>query len=153
MAQIPNVHGSILQGEQYGTYDQGGFTSGTGENSNTTGGQASFFSGYQPLVLKFYQSNVFSVDTVESDRSITPGGRTLAIRTIATFGSILMVDRANDNDYLTVIADAASFNSGSTMNEDDSSFGALLAALDDSVNFSGSFSYAVGLNANGTWDF
>jgi hypothetical protein len=147
MAQILRKHGQVEYSPQYGTYGD--------QTANTTGGKASFFSGYQPLFIKLYDSSsLFTADTVDGvTGEITYGGRTRALQVIATFGSILMVDIDSNTDYITVIVDAGSFNSGSTMNESDVSFGALDKALLDALGYNGTTSWAVSITANGNIDW
>ena len=146
MAQILRKHGQVEYAPQYGTYGD--------QTANTTGGKASFFSGYQPLFIRLYDASaLWTADVVDAAGDITPGGRTKALQIIATFGSILMVDIDSDSSNLTVIVDAGSFNSGGTMNESDTSFGALENALLAELGYNGTTSWAVSITANGLIDW
>jgi hypothetical protein len=143
MAQINRVHGQINSGS---TYNE--------DPVNVTGSEAAFFSGYQPLVLKFTGSNLFNSDSVNGTTgAITDGPRTKAIRAIATFGSILMVDRNNNNDALTVIVDGASFNRGDVGSNTGDSVGLVRLAVEYAVGDNVNFTYADSLNTDGTWQF
>mgnify|MGYP000175564889 CR=1 FL=1 len=140
MAGIGRVHGQVLSGSSY----------------NVTGSEGAFFSGYQPLVLKFASTNNFNGDSVNGTTGvITDGPRTKAIRAVAQFGSILMVDRASNNDALTVIVDGASFNRaglGSNANSE-TDFGGVIAAVENAIDDGLDFYWADNLNSDGTWDF
>ena len=141
MAQINRIHGQN--------------NSGSTENRdpvNVTGSEGAFFSGYQPLELQFTGSNEFNSDSVDGTTgAITDGTRTKAIRAINQFGSILMVDRNNNNDALTVIVDGASFNRGDLGSNTGTNFGLVIDAVETAVDDSVSFSWADSLNTDGTW--
>jgi len=144
MAQINRVHGQIRSGSTV-----------NGDAVNVTGSEGAFFSGYQPLVLRFTGSNLFNSDSVSGTTgAITDGTRTKAIRAINQFGSILMVDRNNNNDALTVIVDGASFNRGDAGSNTGDGFGLVEAAVEEAVSGGVSFDYADSLNTDGTfaWD-
>lgn len=139
-AGISRVHGQVLSGTE-------GFV---------TGSEGAFFSGYQPLVLKFESTNNFNGDYVDpATGAITDGPRTKAIRAVARFGSILMVDLANNNDALTVIVDGASFNRGGTGSNANSetNFAGVIAAVENAIDDGLDFYWAESLLTNGQWDW
>jgi hypothetical protein len=142
MAQIDRVHGQIRSGSTE-----------NGDAVNVTGSEGAFFSGYQPLVLRFTGSNDFNSDSISGTGAITDGTRTKAIRAINQFGSILMVDRNNNNDALTVIVDGASFNRGDADSNTGDNFGLVKDAVETAVDDSVSFDYADSLNTDGTWNW
>lgn len=113
MAGINNIHAQV----EFGT------------SLNVTGTKQSFFSGYQPLIIKVAGTGIATLDTQATPTSaIVEGTRSKALKAIATFGSILMTDDADATTALTVIVDGASFNQGNS-NTVTTGFGLLKAAV------------------------
>jgi hypothetical protein len=113
MAGINNIHAQA----EFGT------------SLNVTGTKQSFFSGYQPLIVKVAGTGIATLDTQATPTSaIVEGTRSKALKAIATFGSILMTDDADATTALTVIVDGASFNQGNS-NTVTTGFGLLKAAV------------------------
>jgi hypothetical protein len=113
MAGIANIHAQA----EFGT------------SLNVTGTKQSFFSGYQPLIIKVAGTGIATLDTQATPTSvIVEGTRSKALKAIATFGSILMTDDADATTALTVIVDGATFNQGNS-NTVTTGFGLLKAAV------------------------
>jgi hypothetical protein len=113
MAGINNIHAQA----EFGT------------SLNVTGTKQSFFSGYQPLMIKVAGTGIATLDTQATPTSaIVEGTRSKALKAIATFGSILMTDDADATTALTVIVDGATFNQGNS-NTVTTGFGLLKAAV------------------------
>jgi hypothetical protein len=100
---------------------------------NVTGSEQTFFAGYQPLFIKIAGTGIAGLDTQATPTSaIVEGTRSKALKAVAAFGTILGTDRANATTSLTVIVDAASFNTGNGLGGKDSStndFSGLKAAV------------------------
>jgi hypothetical protein len=127
-----------------------------GTSLNVTGTKQSFFSGYQPLVLKFAAAGVATLDTQATPTSaIVEGTRTKAIRAIARFGSILMTDDADATTAVTVIVDGATFNrgtgTGGLATQDTLDFSGVKAAVDAATGTSTTLTKGASLNSDGTW--
>jgi hypothetical protein len=100
-----------------------------GTSLNVTGTKQSFFSGYQPLIIKIAGTGIATLDTQATPTSaIVEGTRTKALRAVQTFGSVLMTDDADATTALTVIVDGATFNQGNS-NTVTTGFGLLKAAV------------------------
>jgi hypothetical protein len=141
MAGIANIHAQA----EFGT------------SLNVTGTKQSFFSGYQPLIVKIAGTGIATLDTQATPTSeIVEGTRSKALKAVQTFGSILMTDDGDATTALTVIVDGATFNQGNS-NTVTTGFGLLKAAVaaatgvssgsititsSTSLNSDGSFTYA-----------
>ena len=128
-----------------------------GTSLNLTGTKQSFFSGYQPLIVKIAGTGIATLDTQATPTSeIVEGTRSKALKAVQTFGSILMTDDGDATTALTVIVDGATFNQGNS-NTVTTGFGLLKAAVaaatgvssgsititsSTSLNSDGSFTYA-----------
>ena len=125
-----------------------------GASLNVTGTKQSFFSGYQPLVIKIAGTGIATLDTQATPTSaIVEGTRSKALKAVATFGSILMTDDGDATTALTVIVDGATFNQGNS-NTTTTGFGLLKAAVASATGVSsGSITITSGasLNSDGTW--
>jgi hypothetical protein len=125
-----------------------------GTSLNLTGTKQSFFSGYQPLVIKIAGTGIATLDTQATPTSaIVEGTRSKALKAVATFGSILMTDDGDATTALTVIVDGATFNQGNS-NTTTTGFGLLKAAVAAATGVSsGSITITSGasLNSDGTW--
>jgi hypothetical protein len=125
-----------------------------GTSLNLTGTKQSFFSGYQPLVIKIAGTGIATLDTQATPTSaIVEGTRSKALKAVATFGSILMTDDGDATTALTVIVDGATFNQGNS-NTTTTGFGLLKAAVASATGVSsGSITITSGasLNSDGTW--
>lgn len=129
-----------------------------GTSLNVTGTKQSFFSGYQPLVLKFAAAGVATLDTQATPTSaIVEGTRTKALRAIATFGSIIMTDDADATTTVTVMVDGASFNRGTGVGglatQDTLTFAGVKAAVDAATATSTTLTTSFALNSDGTFTF
>jgi hypothetical protein len=127
-----------------------------GTSLNVTGTKQSFFSGYQPLVLKFAASGVATLDTQATVTSaIVEGTRTKALKAIARFGTIIMTDDADATTAVTVIVDGASFNrgtgTGGLATQDTVDFSGVKAAVDTATGTSTTLTTGSALNSDGTW--
>jgi hypothetical protein len=127
-----------------------------GTSLNVTGTKQSFFSGYQPLIIKIAGTGIATLDTQATPTSaIVEGTRTKALRAVQTFGSVLMTDDADATTALTVIVDAATFNQGNS-NTVTTGFGLLKAAVASATGVSsGSITITSSsvLNSDGTFTF
>ena len=137
MAGINNIHAQA----EFGT------------SLNVTGTKQSFFSGYQPLIIKVAGTGIATLDTQATPTSaIVEGTRSKALKAIATFGSILMTDDADATTALTVIVDGASFNQGNS-NTVTTGFGLLKAAVAAATGVSSgaiTITSSSALNSDGT---
>jgi hypothetical protein len=129
-----------------------------GASLNVTGTKQSFFSGYQPLILKFAASGVATLDTQATVTSaIVEGTRTKALRAIATYGTILMTDDADATTSLTVMVDGASFNrgtgTGGLATQDTLTFAGVKAAVDAATGTSTTLTTSTALNSDGTFTY
>ena len=127
-----------------------------GTSLNVTGTKQSFFSGYQPLVLKFAASGVATLDTQATPTSaIVEGTRTKALRAIANWGTILMTDNADATTSVTVIVDGASFNRGTGVGglatQDTLTFAGVKAAVDAATGTSTTLTKGDALKSDGTF--
>jgi len=127
-----------------------------GTSLNVTGTKQSFFSGYQPLVLKFAASGVATLDTQATVTSaIVEGTRTKALRAIARFGSILMTDDASATTAITVIVDGATVNrgtgTGGLATQDTLDFSGVKAAVDSATGTSTTLTTGSALTSAGAW--
>jgi hypothetical protein len=142
MAGINRINPQV--GSEYGT------------SLNVTGTKQSFFSGYQPLIIKIAGTGIATLDTQATATSaIVEGTRTKALRAVATFGSVLMTDDADATTALTVIVDGGSFNQGNS-NTVTTGFGLLKAAVAAATGVaSGSITITSSsvLNSDGTFTF
>jgi hypothetical protein len=140
MAGIANIHAQA----EWGT------------SLNVTGTKQSFFSGYQPLLVKIAATGIATLDTQATPTSaIVEGTRSKALKAVATFGSILMTDRADATTALTVIVDGGSFNQGNS-NTVTTGFGLLKAAVALATGVASgdiTITSSRALNSDGTFTF
>jgi hypothetical protein len=140
MAGIANIHAQA----EFGT------------SLNVTGTKQSFFSGYQPLVIKIAGTGIATLDTQATPTSaIVEGTRSKALKAVATFGSILMTDDADATTALTVIVDGATFNQGNS-NTTTTGFGLLKAAVAAATGVSSgsiTITSSTSLNSDGTFTY
>jgi hypothetical protein len=81
---------------------------------NVVGSKQTFFGGFQPLFIKIAGTGIATLDTQATPTSaVVLGTRSLALKAVAAFGTLVGVDRANATTALTVVVDANSFNTGS----------------------------------------
>jgi hypothetical protein len=140
MAGISNIHAQA----EFGT------------SSNVTGTKQSFFSGYQPLVIKIAGTGIATLDTQATPTSaIVEGTRSKALKAVQTLGSILMTDDGDATTALTVIVDGGSFNQGNS-NTVTTGFGLLKTAVSDATGVAeGSITItsSTSLNSDGTFTY
>jgi hypothetical protein len=140
MAGIANIHAQA----EFGT------------SLNVTGTKQSFFSGYQPLVIKIAGTGIATLDTQATPTSaIVEGTRSKALKAVATFGSILMTDDGDATTALTVIVDGATFNQGNS-NTTTTGFGLLKAAVAAATGVSSgsiTITSSTSLNSDGTFTY
>lgn len=140
MAGIANIHAQA----EFGT------------SLNVTGTKQSFFSGYQPLVIKIAGTGIATLDTQATPTSaIVEGTRSKALKAVATFGSILMTDDGDATTALTVIVDGATFNQGNS-NTVTTGFGLLKAAVSAATGVGSggiTITSSTSLNSDGTFTF
>ena len=140
MPGIDKIHPG--PGDEYGT------------SLNVTGTKQSFFSGYQPLILKFAAAGVATLDTQATPTSaIVEGTRTKALRAIARFGTILMTDDASATTAVTVMVDGATFNrgtgTGGLATQDTLDFSGVKAAVDAATSTSTTLTKGTALTSAG----
>jgi hypothetical protein len=127
-----------------------------GTSLNLTGTKQSFFSGYQPLVIKIAGTGIATLDTQATPTSaIVEGTRSKALKAVATFGSILMTDDGDATTALTVIVDGATFNQGNS-NTTTTGFGLLKAAVAAATGVSSgsiTITSSTSLNSDGTFTY
>ena len=127
-----------------------------GTSLNVTGTKQSFFSGYQPLIIKIAGTGIATLDTQATATSnIVVGTRTKALRAVQTFGSVLMTDDADATTALTVIVDGATFNQGNS-NTVTTGFGLLKTAVSVATGVAeGSITItsSTSLNSDGTFTY
>jgi hypothetical protein len=140
MAGIDNIHAQA----EFGT------------SLNVTGTKQSFFSGYQPLIVKIAGTGIATLDTQATPTSaIVEGTRSKALKAVATFGSILMTDDGDATTALTVIVDGATFNQGNS-NTTTTGFGLLKAAVAAATGVSSgsiTITSSTSLNSDGTFTY
>jgi len=93
---------------------------------------AGAFFGYTPMAVRVNYSGKFTADSVNGTTgAITDGGYTIARRVIQTFGSIVWLGARTDDDYIFVIVDQPTFNTGDGTGGQGATtgFGALKTAL------------------------
>jgi hypothetical protein len=127
-----------------------------GASLNVTGTKQSFFSGYQPLLIKIAGTGIATLDTQATPTSaIVEGTRSKALKAVATFGSILMTDDGDATTSLTVIVDGATFNQGNS-NTVTTGFGLLKAAVSAATGVGSggiTITSSTSLNSDGTFTF
>jgi hypothetical protein len=140
MAGIDNIHAQA----EFGT------------SLNVTGTKQSFFSGYQPLIVKIAGTGIATLDTQATPTSaIVEGTRSKALKAVQTFGSILMTDDGDATTALTVIVDGATFNQGNS-NTTTTGFGLLKAAVAAATGVSSgsiTITSSTSLNSDGTFTY
>lgn len=140
MAGINNIHAQA----EFGT------------SLNVTGTKQSFFSGYQPLLIKIAGTGIATLDTQATPTSaIVEGTRSKALKAVATFGSVLMTDDADATTALTVLVDGATFNQGNS-NTVTTGFGLLKAAVAAATSVSSgsiTITSSTSLNSDGTFTY
>jgi hypothetical protein len=127
-----------------------------GASLNVTGTKQSFFSGYQPLLIKIAGTGIATLDTQATPTSaIVEGTRSKALKAVATFGSILMTDDGDATTALTVIVDGATFNQGNS-NTVTTGFGLLKAAVSAATGVGSggiTITSSTSLNSDGTFTY
>jgi hypothetical protein len=127
-----------------------------GASLNVTGTKQSFFSGYQPLLIKIAGTGIATLDTQATPTSaIVEGTRSKALKAVSQYGSILMTDDADATTALTVIVDGATFNQGNS-NTVTTGFGLLKAAVAAATGVSSgsiTITSSTSLNSDGTFTF